>query len=196
MAERRRTTVDAVGAEAERRQGGIARLFYPGRHARRASTPPTPGEEVYRLVGEIVDPDDVVFFDWSPSADHVRPGPAGEIVLMTARSLTHVTYRPALEPGAGVVAVATDVAVHRLERVRSLRWSAAEPDVVAANGHRKGVVIVGDELGGHGVYGRRRGAPALPVPAARADLTEPGETLPCRAGVLGVSPDRRSRSRK
>jgi hypothetical protein len=37
------------------------------------------------------------------------------------------------------------VAVHRLKRVRSLRWSAAQPDVVAANGRRSGVVIVGDD---------------------------------------------------
>ncbi len=145
MGDGRRSTGGVDAADAERRHGGIARLFYPGRHARRASAPPAPGEDVYRLVGEIVDPDDVVFFDWSPCADHGGPGPAGEIVLMTSRSLTHVTYQPALEPAAAIgPAVATEVAVHRLKRVRSLRWSAARPGPIAVNGHRPGVVIVGD----------------------------------------------------
>jgi hypothetical protein len=156
----KKRTDAADAADAARRRDGIARLFYPGRHARRAAFPAPPGDEVYRLVGQLVDPADVVFFDWSPSDSHEPAGPTGEIVLMTTRTLTHVTYQ-AVRHAAGHHAAgnaagdaagnaagdasATDIAVHRLKRVRSLHWSAGDPARSSANERRRGIVIVGDD---------------------------------------------------
>lgn len=90
-----------------------------------------PGSDVYLFLAQIADPKEVEWFEWRPDNLNDRHRRTGQILLVTARSVTEVRYENAIDekngphdPRGQYTAGAT---VRMRDELRRIEWSPAEP---------------------------------------------------------------------
>lgn len=130
------------GEDRTRREQGIAQQFYDQRRALHFTARP-PGAYVEWLIGQIVDPDDVRFFDWSPVEQQAQEL-SGQVLLVTADALIVFTYEHVPFDAYGDVPKgAGKLVMHPLSSVHTVAWTFDEIDSARAGLNEPGIEVSG-----------------------------------------------------